>query len=370
MLDKIKEFPFTRTLCNYSEQLILILMASVVIKWLLPPDVSIRFIFQLILSFIVLNIMFGLLEKDSAMKRFGRRIMFVIAGVLVYLGARILIGVYFVGVPIIQTYNDAISVGFPGGYFRNSIPNSLMFELAFLPIGMWALYAVLKGGKGQKRLMHLLVFIAFLTVAWQITQPESAQAMKQYGQSKIRVATNTLMLESLANEAKAALTIAIVREDTKFFKKGQKVAINDDKIVMDGSEPTIWVVPEVNGVFHGGPAKIPWRLLCFPQPQKVENGGQSNPPAMTEEAIRIYEIRNEPYVFYQNINEATDHWIMLPDGNKHYTVFSSKNDRFDILLPNGKRYHAWELKELPNQFRFKVKLISLTREPIYMTTKY
>lgn len=199
----------------------------------------------------------------------------IFGAILVFVGLRSFVG-YLIDNPAGNGVHEAIASS--NGYLNlpfHSMPANLLFELLFLVPGWWIAYGVVQKNKGWRVVVGIFCTLAVIWVGWTMKQKTHAEAMKRQTQALISLSARSLNNKALINEAAAATSFGIAKEQVSVFyqwdagatnmvmdtsitirlKIGDRVLQlrpNDLPVIFEGQAFTQIVLANTNGSFVGG----------------------------------------------------------------------------------------------------------------------
>ncbi len=252
-MERIKSF--------FSQPVIAVIGAMIALKIILLPY-SVFFLFSLALFLFIFNYLLEISEKDSATKRYGKKLLLLLAGALAYLGLRIGLGAIF-NMPLIEPYSELSHWGLISLTFK-SAPQALLLEVLFVPVGAGFAYWFVKGGSFARGVVFLIFLVMFGIVLWQVKQTAHATALKRNVQASITLDARRHNLKAMQKEAWAKLVVAVAKENFGNIKAGQRMALLNDEVKytsQTGLEPLVEVQLEQNGIFNGPKLLVPLRKI-------------------------------------------------------------------------------------------------------------
>jgi len=221
------------------KQLIVGLVGGVIVGVLLRAilPVSIAFFASLVIFVFVANIILEKVEKDSALKRAGGKIMRLAVAILAFIGIRIM-AEYLFCMPLV-----GVAVEAP----HQEVMRAFMLEFFFLIPGGGLAYAIAYG-KISRVFVYFLATGSFFLILWQVKQRDNYQARGARWQAGINRNTSQKNFESrvdnqLANNLWAITTYPASIYDLQFngrgdvigaikaVKEGKDVKLEEDEVV-------------------------------------------------------------------------------------------------------------------------------------------
>lgn len=181
---------------------------GVAVRLLIP--VSPGFIFSIVLMVVVLELLLEELEKDNAIKRYTKKLVYGGAVLLAFIGFRLAAG-YLFDMPVVSTY--ALVVGRDVIGAQLNPVQTFMLEVLFVLPGLGLAYTLVHGGGVGRNFVYSVAVLSFFAVLWQVKQVDHTQATGFYAQSTINLNSSRLIASGQEKVKKANSRYAILTSD-------------------------------------------------------------------------------------------------------------------------------------------------------------